>query len=194
MISISALNNIHNKGFYGNYENQNKEELIKICEGKNLLIVQIVQYKNISSTTEIKIDGLNLTDEVLSVNSNDDTRILWNGPKNWLLISTKKDLIKEIKQSFKEENFAVTDLSHSKAVIELQGKNLKEILKKGCPINVNELKKNNSFNSIFHNIAVTVDIIDDNPEKIRILALRSFGESLYHSITDACLEYGFENN
>ena len=194
MISISALNNIHNKGFYGNYENQNKEELIKICEGKSLLIVQIVQYKNISSTTEIKIDGLNLTDEVLSVNSNDDTRILWNGPKNWLLISTKKDLIKDIKQSFKEENFAVTDLSHSKAIIELQGKNLKEILKKGCPINVNELKKNNSFNSIFHNIAVTVDIIDDNPEKIRILALRSFGESLYHSITDACLEYGFENN
>ena len=194
MILISALNNIHIKGFYGNYENQNKEELIKICEGKNLLIVQIVQYKNISSTTEIKIDGLNLTDEVLSINSNDDTRILWNGPKNWLLISTKKDLIKDIKQSFKEENFAITDLSHSKTVIELQGKNLKEILKKGCPININEIKKNNSFNSIFHNIAVTVDIIDDNPEKIRILALRSFGESLYRSITDACLEYGFENN
>ena len=193
MISISALNNIHNKGFYGDYENQKKEELIKICEGKNLLIVQIVQYKNISSTTEIKIDGLSLTDEALIVNSNDDTRILWNGPKNWLLISTKKDLIKDIKQSFKEENFAITDLSHSKTVIELQGKNLKEILKKGCPINVNELKKNNSFNSIFHNIAVTVDIIDDNPEKIRILTLRSFGESLYHSITDACLEYGFEN-
>jgi len=193
MILISALNNIHIKGFYGNYENQNKEELIKICEEKNLLIVQIVQYKNISSTTEIKIDGLNLTDEVLSVNSNDDTRILWNGPKNWLLISTKKDLIKDIKQSFKEENFAVTDLSHSRAVIELKGKNLKEILKKGCPINVNEIRKNNSFNSIFHNIAVTVDIIDDNPEKIRILTLRSFGESLYHSITDACLEYGFEN-
>ena len=193
MISISALNNIHNKGFYGNYENQNKEELIKICEGKNLLIVQIVQYKNISSTTEIKIDGLSLTDEVLTVNSNDDTRILWNGPKNWLLISTKKDLIKDIKQSFKEEKFAVTDLSNSKAVIELQGKNLKEILKKGCPINVNEMRKNNSFNSIFHNISITVDIIDDNPEKIRILTLRSFGESLHHSITDACLEYGFEN-
>ena len=193
MISISALNNIHNKGFYGNYENQNKEKLIKICEGKSLLIVQIVQYKNISSTTEIKIDGLSLIDEALTVNSNDDTRILWNGPKNWLLISTKKDLIKDIKQSFKEENFAITDLSHSKAIIELQGKNLKEILKKGCPINVNEIRKNNSFNSIFHNIAVTVDIIDDNPEKIRILTLRSFGESLYHSITDACLEYGFEN-
>tara|TARA_Y100001970_G_C14212051_1_gene847480 strand:+ start:257 stop:841 length:585 start_codon:yes stop_codon:yes gene_type:complete len=193
MISVSALNNVHNKGFYGNHENQNKEELIKICEVKNLLIVQIVQYKNISFNTEIKIDGLSLKDEVLTVNSNDDTRILWNGPKNWLLISTKKDLIKDIKQSFKEENFAITDLSHSKAVIELQGKNLKEILKKGCPINVNEIKKNNSFNSIFHNISVTVDIIDDNPEKIRILTLRSFGESLYHSITDSCLEYGFEN-
>ena len=154
MISISALNNVHNKGFYGDYENQNKEKIIKICEGKNLLIVQIVQYKNISSTTEIKIDGLSLTDEVLTINSNDNTRILWNGPKNWLLISTKKDLIKDIKQSFKEENFAVTDLSHSKAVIELQGKNLKEILKKGCPINVNEIKK---LSKLGHEIEIVKD-------------------------------------
>ena len=35
-------------------------------------------------------------------------------------------------------------------------------------------------------------MIEENPIKIRIFALRSFGESLYESITDACLEDGYK--
>jgi sarcosine oxidase subunit gamma len=89
-------------------------------------------------------------------------------------------------------DFAVTDLSHSRAIIELEGENSKEILKKGCPFNFNKLKKNNCVNSVFHGITITVDMIDDNPNKIRLFALRSFGESLYHSITDASLEFGYK--
>ena len=193
MTSISALENIYEKGFFGDYEGKNENKLIKIQERKNLLIVQIVQYKNtFSSTKDIKIDGLNLNDEVLKISRNNDTRILWSGPKNWLLVSTKKDLLKTIHQSFKETEFAITDLSHSRAMIELEGDNSKEILKKGCPFNFNELKKNNCVNSVFNGIAITIDMIDDNPNKIRLFALRSFGESLHHSITDACLEFGYK--
>ena len=193
MTLISALENIYEKGFFGDYEGKNENKLIKIQERKNLLIVQIVQYKNTSSSTkDIKIDGLNLNDEVLKISRNNDTRILWSGPKNWLLVSTKKDLLKTIHQSFKETEFAITDLSHSRAIIELDGENSKEILKKGCPFNFNELKKDNCVNSIFHGITITIDMIDDNPNKIRLFALRSFGESLYHSVTDACLEDGYK--
>ncbi len=193
MTSISALENIYEKGFFGDYEGKNENKLIKIQERKNLLIVQIVQYKNtFSSTKDIKIDGLNLNDEVLKISRNNDTRILWSGPKNWLLVSTKKDLLKTIHQSFKETEFAITDLSHSRAIIELDGENSKEILKKGCPFNFNELKKNNCVNSVFNVITITIDMIDDNPNKIRLFALRSFGESLYHSVTDACLEDGYK--
>ena len=38
-------------------------------------------------------------DKPLSVVSNKDTRILWNGPRNWLVVSTKKDLLKNILQN-----------------------------------------------------------------------------------------------
>ena len=62
---------------------------------------------------------MKLKEEPLSVSNNNDTRILWNGPKNWLLISNKKDLLKNILQNFKETDFAITDLSHSKAIIEI---------------------------------------------------------------------------
>ena len=193
MTSISALENVHEKGLFGDHENKNDDNLIKVSESKNLVIFQIVQYKNSSiSIKDINIEGLNLNDETSSVSSNNDTRILWCGPKNWLLVSSKKDLLKSIYTSFKETDFAITDLSHSRAIIQLEGDNSKEILKKGCPFNFNELKKNNCVNSVFNGITITIDMIEDNPNKIRLFALRSFGESLYHSITDACLEFGYK--
>ena len=194
MTSISALENIHNKGLFGDHEDKNETELLKIFERKNLLIVQIIQFKNSSSSIkEINIDGLNFIDEAQKVSSNNDTRILWCGPKNWLLTSKKKDLIKTIQKTFNESDFAITDLSHSRAIIELEGENSKEVLKKGCPFNFNELKKDNCVNSVFNGITITIDMIDDETNKIRLFALRSFGQSLYYSITDACLEFGYKS-
>jgi len=194
MSSISALANVHSIGKFGDHEDKNDNNLLKISEIKNLLIVQIVQYKNSNVSIEsINIDSLKLKDKPLSVVSNKDTRILWNGPKNWLLVSTKKYLLKDILQNFKEKDFAITDLSHSKAIIEIVGKEVKEVLKKGCPFNFNTLEKNNSINSTYNGIALTIDMIDESPYRARIFTLRSFGESLYHSITDASLEFGFKS-
>ena len=191
---ISALENVHKKGLFGDYEDKKEEDLLKISENKNLLIIQIVQYKNsLTSSENLKIDGLSLKNEALNVSHNSDTRILWNGPNNWLLVSNKKDLLKKIVEKLDKDNFAVTNLSHSRAIIELDGENAKEVLKKGCPYNFNELKKNNCINSIFNGMSVTIDILNNHPHKVRIFTLRSFGESLYHSITDSCLEFGYKS-
>ena len=194
MSLISALANVHHQGQFGDFEDKKGDDLLKISEKKNLLIVQIVQFKNSNISIEsIDIDGLKLKDTALNVVFNENTRILWNGPKNWLLVSSKKELIKNISLICKETDFAVTDLSHSRAVIEIEGNYVLEVLKKGSPFNFDILKKNNSINSLYNNIAFTVDLLNEKPLKVRLFVLRSFGESLYHSITDASLEFGYEN-
>ena len=194
MTSLSALHNVHKKGLFGDHESKDQKNLIKISEIRNLLIVQIVRYKKSNvSLKDITIDGLNLSNEVLKVTTNKETRILWAGPNNWLLVSEKKKLLKNIQEIFKETDFAITDLSHSRAIIELESENSIEILKKGCPFNFNEIKKNTCINSVFNGITITIDMTEDNPKKIRLFTLRSFGESLYHSVSDACLEFGYKN-
>jgi|TARA_E500000178_G_scaffold62519_1_gene59393 heterotetrameric sarcosine oxidase gamma subunit len=194
MSTISALANVHSVGQFGDHENKNDNKILKILEIKDLLIVQIVQYKNsLISVESINVDGLNFKDEPLNVTNNSKTRILWNGPKNWFLISNKKDLLKIVLEKFKDTDFAITDLSHSRAIIELEGEEAIEVLKKGCPFNFNTLEKNNSINSTYNGIAFTVDMLDDKPNKLRLFTLRSFGESFYHSITDASLEFGYKS-
>ena len=195
MTVISALQNVHVQGSFGNFENKSENELLKIKELKNLLIVQVVQYKNSSiKIDEINFNNLKFVNQSQTVVSNENIRVLWNSPNNWLLISNKKELLKEIYSTFNENDFAVTDVSHSKATIELEGPYVKEVLKKGCPFNFNILTKNMSINSAYNGISFIVDMVENEPEKARIFSLRSFGESLYHSITDASLEFGYKCN
>ena len=193
MTAISALENIHKRGLFGDHQGKNENELISVSEVKHLQIIQIVHYKkSTKQIVSLNLDNLKFPEATMQVNSNKDTRILWSGPSNWLLVSTKKDILSSVQKICDDKNFAVTDLSHSRAIIELKGSNSKEVLKKGCPINLNEFKVNNCANSIFHGITITIDMISNDPETFRIFALRSFGESLYHSITDACLEDGYK--
>ena len=50
MSSSSALNATHNKGLFGDHEGKNDDELLKVIELKDFLIIQIVKYKSSSKT------------------------------------------------------------------------------------------------------------------------------------------------
>ena len=192
MTNISPLNFVHKIGKFGDHDGKQENDLLKVKEVNGLLIFQIAKYKNSTfDISKIKIDGLNLP-LTLRSSSNLNTRILWVGPDNWLVFSSSLDLIKKEKQQFNEIDFAITNISHSRTIIELEGNLVNEVIKKGCPLDINTLKEGDCANSIYNGIAITVDYISDKSNKVRISGLRSFGESLHHSITDACLEFGYE--
>ena len=189
---ISPLNFVHKTGKFGDYSGKNDNDLLKVSEVNKLLIFQIAKFKNSNfDISNIHVDELNLPSSLKS-SSNLNTRILWLGPNNWLVFSSNLNLIQKEKKKFNELDFAITDISHSRTIIELEGNLVNEILKKGCPLDISSLKSGDCANSVYNGINITIDFISDNPKKVRISGLRSFGESLYHSITDSCLEFGYK--
>ena len=192
MTAITPLEFVHKKGIFGDHHKKNESDLLKVSELKNLTIIQLVQYKRSKiNIGDIKIDSLEIPEKNSSVNSNKDTRILWSAPRSWLILSSKENIIDNIKKSCNEKDFAITDISHSRAVIQIKGLQAREVLKKGSPINFNEFGVNNCVGTVFHGISIVIDSISNDPDTFNLLALRSFGESFYHHITDSCLEFGY---
>jgi len=192
MTAISPLEFIHKKGIFGDHHKKNEAELLKISEVKNIVIVQVVHYKRSKvQLNDIKIDDLKFPLQSSAVSSNRKTRVLWNGPKTYLIISEKENIVKLINEKCDANDFAITDISHSRAVIQIKGVIAKEVLKKGCPLNFNEFKNNNCAGTVFHGINIVVDYVESDPDTFNLFTLRSFGESFYHHITDAALEFGY---
>lgn len=76
-------------------------------------------------------------------------------------------------------------------MIQVQGVQAKEVLKKGSPINFNEFKANRCVGTVFHGISIVIDLVSDDDQTFNILTLRSFGDSFYHHLTDSALEFGY---
>jgi len=192
MSRISPLQNSHRKGLFGDYQEKTDSNLLKIREITDVKIYQVVQYKKSAvSTSNIQLGSINLPKQAAEVSADEQTRVQWFAPRSWIIFSNDDNISSAIENTFNDKDFAVTDVSHSRVIIQIEGDDALNILKKGCPINFNEFKKNNCVNSVYHGITISVDMIDDSPLTFNLMALRSFSESFHHAITDAALEYGY---
>ena len=192
MTAITPLEFVHKKGIFGEHHKKNEIDLLKISELKNLTIIQVVQYKRSKvNIEEVTIDDLQIPTQSSQVNSNKETRILWSAPRTCLILSNKENIMDIIKKNCNKADFAVTDISHSRAAIQIKGSQAREVLKKGSAINFNEFTTNMCVGTVFHGISIVIDLTSEDPDTFNLLTLRSFGESFYHHITDSALEFGY---
>ncbi len=140
-----------------------------------------------------KILNIILPTEANTSTNNEYITALWFSPDEWLIfknnvtnrdteeIKIEENLFKNISQ---KKLGSVTNVSDQFVLINIQGKNVYELLSSGCPFNFNDFK--NKKGAVTQTILNHTDVIIYNEEinKINLFVRRSFSEHLWSWIND----------
>jgi methylglutamate dehydrogenase subunit D len=134
--------------------------------------------------------GVDLPAERGQTAASDNCRALWIGPGHWLIKTAPKP---GLEQAWADAapNGAVNDVTHGRIVLRIKGPRAREILAKGCPLDLHPtaFPTNACAQSLMGKINVTLDCLD--ADDFEIITGRAYAKSLWAWITDAAAEYGY---
>ena len=125
--------------------------------------------------------------------------VLWMGPDEWLIVAPKSEhdgLALKLTSALAGVHASVVDVSESRTIIRLSGKNARETLSKGCSIDLHHraFNKGQVINSLLAQAHVTLhqgsNDEDANGTAYDIFVHRSFAEYLWSWLEDATQEFG----
>lgn len=126
-----------------------------------------------------------------NVGITEDLSIFWMGPNRWWLVGVEHKLpsVEEFLQNLAAFGVAVTEISEAFAVLTLSGEHARDVLSKGCTIDVHP-SATQSESVIQTNLAkAQVVIYHPKNNNFEIFVRRSFAEYLWTWLEDASVEY-----
>ncbi len=120
----------------------------------------------------------------------DGTRLLWLGPDEWLLVAV------DVAATLRKAASAMTEVGEARTVIRIGGVNAREVLAKGCSLDLHPraFAPSQCAQTQLAHAAVIIDHtrIDKatGSAEFDLYVLRSFAEYLWTWIEDAGQEYG----
>ena len=127
------------------------------------------------------------------VTGNNETRVLWLGPNEYLLLSEdeKKDnVINGLREILSDLFCAITDVSDYYLTMRLSGPKSIEVLTKACPLNFDQYltKGNSCAQSYISKATVLIDRLSDDLV-FDILVRWSFADYLWDWLADSSNEF-----
>ena len=138
--------------------------------------------------------GLALPMEPNTVAVNGALLALWLGPDEWLVVtppSAQTRLSESLEAALRGTHAAVTDVTGGQTVITLSGPRARDVLAKGCPLDLHPavFKPGHCAQTLVAKANVTIRCVDDSPS-FELIVRRSFAEYTALWLHDAALEYG----
>jgi sarcosine oxidase subunit gamma len=123
-------------------------------------------------------------------------RTLWLGPDEWLVTAPQgmaPDLLGRLTRALAERHAQVSDLSASRAVIEVSGHRARDLLAKGCGLDLHPraFGPGHCAQTLFAKLPVIIDQLGAAP-LYRLFVRRSAARWLALWLIDAALEFRFE--
>ncbi|WP_405514494.1 sarcosine oxidase subunit gamma [Streptomyces canus] len=119
--------------------------------------------------------------------------IMWLGPDEWLVLSRADPgtVTTQVRQALDGAPGSVVDVSANRTTLELSGPAAREVLEKGCPLDLHPraFGPGRAVSTTVGPIAVLLWQLDDSPT-YRLLPRSSFADYLARWLIDAMSEYG----
>ena len=124
-----------------------------------------------------------------------EVRTLWLGPDEWLVTApegTAPDLLGRLGRALAGRHASVTDLSASRAIIEINGTQARTLLEKGCGVDLHPraFGPGQCAQTLFAKLPVIIDQLAAAP-LYRLFVRRSAARWLAEWLIDAAQEFRF---
>lgn len=122
-------------------------------------------------------------------------RALCVGPGDWLIVSeqhTASHLREHFEPDLSRQGLALVDLTDGLAVIDVRGPTAREILSKGCGLDMHprSFPPGRCARTRFAQIAVVIECLDDGRLRFELTVARSYLHYLHSWLADAAAEFG----
>ena len=118
--------------------------------------------------------------------------VLWLGPDEWLVVSEAEEtaVAAELREVLGEDPGSVVDVSANRTTLELSGPSARQVLEKGCPLDLHprSFEPGRAVSTTVGPVAVLLWQVDDQPA-YRLLPRSSFADYLARWLIDAMSEY-----
>jgi len=128
-----------------------------------------------------------------TVAGTDTTRVLWLGPDEWLAVRDGGDataLAAALDEALAGAHALVTDVSHSRTILRLEGPRAREVLMKGCSLDLDPVAfgPGRCAQTALARAHMLLHQVNDVPG-YHVYAHRSFADYVYAWLEDAAAEY-----
>ncbi len=120
----------------------------------------------------------------------------WLGPDEWLIVTPddrREPILQQLRRVLAQKHAAITDVSGGQAALHLRGRHVRDVLAKGCPIDLHPraFRIGQCAQSHLGKALVLIGQIEEQPY-FELIVRRSFADYLWTWLESAAEEYGFE--
>lgn len=139
--------------------------------------------------------GVMLPNQPGEVAAAGELAVLWLGPDEWLILAPEgaSDRVQDtVREALGDDFGAVTDVSCQRTVLEIAGPDARNLLAKGCAIDLHprSFGRDRCAQTMLARAQVVLVCRDADTPVFRVLVRSSFARYLADWLTDAAAEYG----
>lgn len=120
-------------------------------------------------------------------------RLLWSGRDQYLVVSQdhqNEELVLSLSTALAGSDGTAVDVSHARTVLRVEGAACRDLLAKGCPLDVDAMMPGHCAATVISHFSVLLHC--DDEQAFELYVTRSFAESLLEWLLRAAAEFGVD--